>query len=262
MARLCAGPRARDAGGRGGGVGSRFRPRSARSAPSWSASGRPRLCPGRRGRPSRLPHPVDRTVALPPSSVLRHPHRTAVSSRPANHALALFDAFYRSGSLVFGGGHVVLPLLQAAVVPPGWVRTIVSCRLRRGAGCAGPALHVRGLSRHGHAAGAEWLARRVLCLVAIFLPSFLLVIGPLPFWNSFRRAPGRKPHCSASTPPLSACCWPRFITRSGPRASPMPTILRSGGGLFPAVMWQAPPWLVVAFCALVGAALALMPMGS
>ena len=57
-------------------------------------------------------------------------------SRPAS-ALALFDTFYRAGSLVFGGGHVVLPLLQAEVVPPGWVsERAVPRRLRRGAGGA------------------------------------------------------------------------------------------------------------------------------
>jgi chromate transporter len=66
--------------------------------------------------------------------------------------VAFGDAFLRAGSLVFGGGHVVLPLLQAEVVPPGWV------------------------------------SNEALCLVAIFVPSFLLVIGVLPFWSHLREA--------------------------------------------------------------------------
>ncbi|WP_448679484.1 chromate efflux transporter [Pseudomonas nicosulfuronedens] len=101
--------------------------------------------------------------------------------------LAQFDSFYRVGSLVFGGGHVVLPLLQSAVVEPGWVdaQTFLA-----GYGAAqalpGPlftfaAFLGAAISEPGGALGA------LLCLVAIFLPSFLLVLGALPFWESLRR---------------------------------------------------------------------------
>ncbi|MFR0693612.1 chromate efflux transporter [Enterobacterales bacterium AE_CKDN230030158-1A_HGKHYDSX7] len=101
--------------------------------------------------------------------------------------LAQFDAFYRVGSLVFGGGHVVLPLLQSAVVDPGWVdaRTFLA-----GYGAAqalpGPlftfaAFLGAAMGEPGGALGA------LVCLVAIFLPSFLLVLGALPFWESLRR---------------------------------------------------------------------------
>ncbi|MCP1626194.1 chromate efflux transporter [Pseudomonas nitroreducens] len=101
--------------------------------------------------------------------------------------LAQFDAFYRVGSLVFGGGHVVLPLLQSAVVDSGWVdaQTFLA-----GYGAAqalpGPlftfaAFLGAAISEPGGVTGA------LLCLVAIFLPSFLLVLGALPFWESLRR---------------------------------------------------------------------------
>lgn len=101
--------------------------------------------------------------------------------------LAQFDAFYRVGSLVFGGGHVVLPLLQSAVVEPGWVdaQTFLA-----GYGAAqalpGPlftfaAFLGAAIAEPGGAAGA------LICLVAIFLPSFLLVLGVLPFWEGLRR---------------------------------------------------------------------------
>lgn len=107
-----------------------------------------------------------------------------------SQGLALFDAFYRSGSLVFGGGHVVLPLLQAEVVAPGWVGpgTFLA-----GYGAAqavpGPLFTfaaylgaVAGPSPHGVVGAA-------IALVAIFLPGVLLVYGTLPYWDAFRTRP-------------------------------------------------------------------------
>ena len=104
-----------------------------------------------------------------------------------SQALALFARFYRAGALVFGGGHVVLPLLQAAVVPPGWVSNE---NFLAGYGAAqavpGPLFTfaaylgtVMGPPPHGWVGG-------LLCLAAIFAPSFLLVIGVLPFWARLR----------------------------------------------------------------------------
>jgi len=98
-------------------------------------------------------------------------------------ALAAFDAFFRSGALVFGGGHVVLPLLRAAVVAPGWV---TEPRFLTGYGAAqavpGPLFTFAaylGAVEHGPPGG---VAGAALAVVAIFLPAFLLVIGALPFW--------------------------------------------------------------------------------
>lgn len=105
-----------------------------------------------------------------------------------HQALAVFDAFYRVGSLVFGGGHVVLPLLQAEVVPAGWVDNDV---FLAGYGAAqavpGPLFTFAaflGASLEGVPSG--WWGG-ALCLLAIFLPSFLLVAGVLPFWESLRQ---------------------------------------------------------------------------
>ena len=106
-------------------------------------------------------------------------------------SLALFDSFYRAGSLVFGGGHVVLPLLQSEVVPPGWV---TNEEFVAGYGAAqavpGPLFTfaaylgaVRGPHPHG-------LAGATIALVAIFLPSFLLIVGTLPFWDALRARAG------------------------------------------------------------------------
>jgi chromate transporter len=108
----------------------------------------------------------------------------------ASPALAAFDAFYRSGALVFGGGHVVLPLLRAAVVTPGWV---TEPRFLTGYGAAqavpGPLFTFAGYLgavQRGPPGGAAGAA---LALAAIFLPAFLLVIGALPFWNLLHSAP-------------------------------------------------------------------------
>lgn len=100
----------------------------------------------------------------------------------------LFDSFYRVGALVFGGGHVVLPLLQTEVVNPGWISKDA---FLAGYGAAqavpGPlftfAAYIGAVSK---TEVSSWLAA-VICLVAIFLPGFLLVIGALPLWERIRK---------------------------------------------------------------------------
>lgn len=104
-----------------------------------------------------------------------------------NFSVAIFDSFYRAGSLVFGGGHVVLPLLQAEVVPPGW---LTNEEFIAGYGVAqavpGPlftfSAYLGALMQPG--SGGLWTA--AVTLVAIFVPSFLLLIGVLPFWDRLR----------------------------------------------------------------------------
>ena len=110
-----------------------------------------------------------------------------VAAAASDQTVKLIDSFYRSGSLVFGGGHVVLPLLQAEVVPPGWV---TNDAFLAGYGAAqavpGPLFTfaaylgaVMDPAPHGWWGG-------LICLIAIFLPSFLLVAGALPFWSALR----------------------------------------------------------------------------
>ena len=104
-----------------------------------------------------------------------------------SHVLALFDSFYRSGSLVFGGGHVVLPILQAEVVPRGWVGA-EDFLAGYGAAQALPGPLFTFAAYLGTVAGPApngWQGG-LLCLFAIFLPSFLLVIGTLPLWSRWR----------------------------------------------------------------------------
>jgi chromate transporter len=110
--------------------------------------------------------------------------RNALPAQP----LAVADAFYRAGALVFGGGHVVLPLLQAEVVPPGWVD---DSTFTAGYGAAqavpGPLFTFAAYLGASTAAGAAGVGLALVALLAIFAPSFLLVLGVLPFWEALRR---------------------------------------------------------------------------
>ena len=105
-----------------------------------------------------------------------------------SQTMALVDSFFRSGSLVFGGGHVVLPLLQAEVVPPGLVSNDA---FLAGYGAAqavpGPLFTFAAYLGTVMTDSPNGVAGGLICLLAIFASSFLLVIGVLPFWDSLRR---------------------------------------------------------------------------
>jgi chromate transporter len=110
-----------------------------------------------------------------------------LASATGHQGLALFDGFYRAGSLVFGGGHVVLPLLHAEIVPRGWLS---NDQFLAGYGAAqavpGPlftfAAYLGAAMRTGI---ASWL-NGFWCLLAMFLPGWLLIAGALPFWQRLR----------------------------------------------------------------------------
>ena len=172
--------------------------------------------------------------------------------------LALFDSFYRVGSLVFGGGHVVLPLLQAEVVPPGWLSTD---QFLAGYGAAqavpGPLFTfaaylgaVRGPMPNGVTGAA-------LALVAIFLPAFLLIFGALPFWDALRARPAFQSALrdinAAVVGILLAALYTPVWTSAILRPADFGLALAALGLL---MVWKLPPWAVVIFCALGGALLA------
>ncbi|WP_245237525.1 chromate efflux transporter, partial [Paenibacillus ihuae] len=100
--------------------------------------------------------------------------------------LAMFDSFYRSGSLVFGGGHVVLPLLEREVVPTGWVSQ-EDFLAGYGATQAVPGPLFTFAAYLGTMSGG--IIGAAVAIFGIFLPAFLLVIGALPFWNGLRNSP-------------------------------------------------------------------------
>jgi chromate transporter len=174
-----------------------------------------------------------------------------------SQSIKLFHAFYRAGSLVFGGGHVVLPLLQASVVPPGWV-TNDAFLAGYGAAQAVPGPLFTFAAYLGAVMGPQpngWMGA-VICLVAIFLPSFLLVIGALPFWEELRgwtaaQAALRGVNAAVVGLLLAALynpVWTAGITRAADFALASAAFLL----LF---MWQVPPWLVVLLGAVGGAAI-------
>jgi chromate transporter len=105
-----------------------------------------------------------------------------------SQTMALVDSFFRSGSLVFGGGHVVMPLLQSEVVPPGWVSNDA---FLAGYGAAqavpGPLFTFAAYLGTVMSGAPNGITGALIALVAIFASSFLLVIGALPFWDSLRR---------------------------------------------------------------------------
>ena len=115
------------------------------------------------------------------------------SAATASPLLATVDVFYRAGALVFGGGHVVLPLLQSAVVPSG---AVSNAEFLAGYGAAqavpGPlftfAAYLGAVMQPDVAGVGAWVGGLV-CLLAIFLPAWLLVVGALPFWDSLRQRP-------------------------------------------------------------------------
>jgi chromate transporter len=176
------------------------------------------------------------------------------ASRINAQALQLFDAFYRSGSLVFGGGHVVLPLLQAEVVPRGWV-TNDEFLAGYGAAQAVPGPLFTFAAYLGAVIGG-WRTG-ILCLIAVFLPSFLLVIGALPFWEVLRKtsaAQAALKGVNAAVVGLLLAAvyhpvWTAGITNARDFALASVAFLL----LF---MWQTPPWLVVILSAVGGTAFA------
>ena len=176
------------------------------------------------------------------------------------HAIGLIDAFYRSGSLVFGGGHVVLPLLQQEVVPPGWISNDA---FLAGYGAAqavpGPLFTFAAyLGTAMQPSPNGWLGA-LICLVAIFLPSFLLLFGALPFWNDLRQRAEiqsalRGVNAAVVGLLLAALYTPVWTSAIG---RPVDFAIAAVAFLL-LVFWKVPPWLVVVLGALASAGAALI----
>jgi chromate transporter len=178
-----------------------------------------------------------------------------------NQTIKLVDAFYRAGSLVFGGGHVVLPLLQASVVPPGWVSNDAFLA-GYGAAQAVPGPLFTFAAYLGAVMGPApngWLGA-IVCLLAVFLPSFLLVVGALPFWEELRRrafAQAALRGVNAAVVGLLLAALYNPVWTAG-ILSARDFALATAAFLL-LFMWQTPPWLVVVLSALGGAAISLVP---
>jgi chromate transporter len=174
-------------------------------------------------------------------------------------ALAQFDAFYRAGALVFGGGHVVLPLLEAEVVGSAWVREDV---FLAGYGATqavpGPLFTFAAFLGASMQPGPGGWVGGLLCLVAVFVPGLLLVLGALPFWASLRRHAAAQAALAGVNAAvvgwlLAALFQPVWAAAvQGPRDVSVVLL-----ALLALTVWKAPPWAVVLACGLVGVALPL-----
>lgn len=180
------------------------------------------------------------------------------SRTTSSHAVDVADSFYRTGSLVFGGGHVVLPLLEAEVVDPGWV-SADDFVAGYGAAQAVPGPLLTFAAYLGFVMGDEpnGVPGAALALTAVFLPSFLLVFGALPLWHALRRRPGFASALAGVNAAvvgllLAALYRPVFTSAIG-----QPEDFALAAACFALLaVWRLPPLAVVAVAALGGAAIA------
>lgn len=175
-------------------------------------------------------------------------------------AIDVADASYRSGALVFGGGHVVLPLLEEATVGPGWLD---EDPFLAGYGLAqavpGPLFTFSAYLGAAMDHGPGGVPGGLLALVAIFLPSFLLIVGVLPFWDGLRRRDGVRRALSginaAVVGLLLAALWDPVATSAVNDWRDALLALVALGAL---AVFRVPPWIVVAATAAGGAAIAAL----
>jgi chromate transporter len=176
-----------------------------------------------------------------------------------SQGLALFEAFYRSGALVFGGGHVVLPLLRQAFVAPGWISDNL---FLAGYGAAqavpGPLFTFAAYLGAMVAPSPHGLAGAALGLLGIFLPGLLILTGTLPFWDRFRRRVSAQAVMrgvnAAVVGLLGAALYNPVWTSSVTRPGDFGVALI---GFVLLTVWRAPPLVVVIVSALGGVVLSL-----
>jgi chromate transporter len=184
----------------------------------------------------------------------------SLQGHTSSSALDLFAAFYRSGALVFGGGHVVLPLLREAFVTPGWLGDDAFLA-GYGAAQAVPGPLFTFAAYLGTAVKPEphGLAGAILGLIGIFLPGILILVGMLPFWDAFRMRPGAQAAMrgvnAAVVGILGAALYSPVFTSTVKSPADFAVALV---GFVLLIAWRAPPLLVVIVSACGGMGLSLM----
>ncbi|MGB3044108.1 MAG: chromate efflux transporter [Xanthobacteraceae bacterium] len=184
----------------------------------------------------------------------------ALRQLTGSSGVALFDAFYRSGALVFGGGHVVLPLLREAFVTPGWLSDNA---FLAGYGAAqavpGPLFSFAAYLGTVVTPSPHGIAGACLGLVGIFLPGMLVLLGVLPFWDSFRTRASAQAMMrgvnAAVVGLLGAALYDPVWTSTVHTSADLSVALV---GFVLLTAWRAPPWIVVVFSAAAGTAMALL----
>ena len=183
-----------------------------------------------------------------------------LAARTGSHGFALFDAFYRSGSLVFGGGHVVLPLLQAETVTPGWIS---NADFLAGYGVAqampGPLFTFAAYLGAVMGPPPNGLAGATIALVALSLPGLLLVYGMLPFWDMLRLRPTAQAAMRGTNAAvvgiLGAALYSPVWTSAVLTPRDFAVALT---GFLLLTVWKLAPWIVVVLLAAAGAGLRLI----
>ncbi len=208
------------------------------------------------GAPDDMPMPVSRAVGL--ACLAGFFLLLALAFVPVSASLpALFNAFYRSGGLVFGGGHVVLPLLRDAVVTPGWVSDNAFLA-GYGAAQAVPGPLFTFAAYLGAVAGTPpaGVLGAVVAIIAIFLPGILALMGVLPFWHQLRAQPNAQAAMrgiNAAVVGLLASALYNPVWVSAVREPADFVVAAVGFSLL--TVWRAPPLLIVLMCAAAGMAL-------
>lgn len=168
----------------------------------------------------------------------------------------MFDSFYRSGSLVFGGGHVVLPLLERELVPIGWLSQ-EDFLTGYGATQAVPGPLFTFAAYLGTRMNG-WQGA-IIATIGIFLPSFLLVVGTLPFWDSIRRIPKVQSALMGVNAAVVGILVAAFYNPIWTSTILAPIDFALAAILFMMlVYWKTPPWLVVISGALGGVIIQLL----
>lgn len=170
-----------------------------------------------------------------------------LASTGHSQALALFDAFYRSGSLVFGGGHVVLPLLEAETVRTGWVSADA---FLTGYGAAqavpGPLFTFAAYLGTVLEPAPNGVVGAAIALVAIFLPGFLILVGVLPFWDALRTRPSAQAMMRGANAAvvgiLGAALYDPVLTSA---VVDPPSFALALTCFVLLMAWKALPWMVV-----------------
>jgi len=178
-----------------------------------------------------------------------------LAAASGSHTIAMFDAFYRSGALVFGGGHVVLPLLQAQVVNPGWVSNET---FLAGYGLAqavpGPLFTFAAYLGAVMNSPPNGFAGAAIALVALLLPGMMLVYGMLPFWDAMRARPAAQAALRGTNAAVVGILgaalynpvWTSAVTSGRDFALAL-------AGFLLLTVWKLPSWVVVVLLAAAGA---------
>ncbi|MCR0981144.1 chromate efflux transporter [Roseomonas populi] len=211
--------------------------------------------PPGRAMPFRVPRGAAiAALALFPALLAGLPLLAAAAG---SHTITMVEAFYRAGSLVFGGGHVVLPLLERAFVPTGWIGADA---FLAGYGVAqavpGPLFTFAAFVGAAQSLAPGGLVGAALALLAVFLPGILLMYGMLPFWEALRHQLVARAALqgvnAAVVGLLAAALFNPIWTSTVHTPADFAVALLAFAAL---VWWRVPAWLVVALTAAAGAVL-------